>query len=82
MEDKNLSKVNVRVHPDLHTDLNRLVPWGMRRHLIEAVLKLIVDSIRTDGIVMIGAILAGRFSLVRNDQEVVQNLNKSANEQT
>jgi hypothetical protein len=76
MSEHGLTKVNVRVPRDLHDDLNANVPWGLRRHLLEAVIKLVVDAIRSGGPLVIGAILAGRFSLVRNDQENPTNFDR------
>jgi hypothetical protein len=67
LSDDNLAKVNVRVPRDLHDELNVIVPWGLRRHLVEAVLKLVLDAIRSDGPMVIGAILAGKFKLVKVD---------------
>lgn len=60
-----LAKVNVRVSRDLHADLLSAVPWGLRRHLVEAVLRLILDAIKADGQIVTGAILAGEFKLTR-----------------
>lgn len=68
MTEDNLAKVNVRVPRDLHEDLIATVPWGLRRHLVEAVLKLVLDAIRSDGQMIIGAILAGKFKLVKSDE--------------
>lgn len=78
MSEDTLGKVNVRVQKDLHNDLNELVPWGMRRHLIEACIRLVVDAVKRDGLVVIGAILAGRFSLVRTDQDDPPNFGKDS----
>jgi hypothetical protein len=40
-----------------------LIPWGLRRNVIEAVLKLILDAVEKDGIVVAGALLDGKFKL-------------------
>lgn len=66
MTDDHLAKINVRVSRDLHSDLVNNVEWGLRRHLIECVLRLVVDAIKSEGKIMTGAILAGEFKLVRS----------------
>jgi len=63
--EENLAKINVRVPRELHAELLNRVPWGLRRHLVEAVLRLILDAIRQEGPIITGAILAGDFKLVR-----------------
>lgn len=65
MSDDHLAKINVRVSRGLHNDLVDNVEWGLRRHLIECVLRLVVDAIKSEGKIMTGAILAGEFKLVR-----------------
>lgn len=76
MPEDGLVRVNVRVSKILHDDMLTVIPWGLRRYILEAVLKLVLDAVKRDGQVVAGAILDGRFKLVRVETEgSVQNLN-------
>jgi hypothetical protein len=69
-----LIRVNIRISQDMHKQMSTLIPWGLRRNVLETVLQLILDAIKADGMVVAGAILDGRFKLVRSDMDVAQNL--------
>jgi len=71
-----LVRVHIRISRKLHKQM-QIVPWGIRRHVLEVVLKLVLDAIKSDGIIVAGAILDGNFKLVRVDQEPVQILDGS-----
>lgn len=76
MSEDGLVRVNVRVSKEIHDGMLTVVPWGTRRYVLEAVLKLVLDAIKQDGQVVTGAILDGRFKLVRVEQErSVHNMN-------
>lgn len=51
----------------LFEDLNAHVPYGFKRYLLEKLIRLAVDAIKTDGQIMIGALIAGEYKLVRDD---------------
>lgn len=69
MTDQTVVRVHVRISKQLHDDMLLLLPWGLRRVLHETVLRLVLDAIKSDGMVVAGAILDGQFKLVRVDQE-------------
>ena len=76
MAEDGLVRVNVRVSRQLHDQMLTIIPWGLRRYVLEAVLKLVLEAIDKDGQVVAGAILDGRFKLVRVEAtEGVQNMN-------
>lgn len=76
MPEDGLVRVNVRVSKELHDEMLTIIPWGLRRYVLEAVLRLVLDAIKKDGQVVAGAVLDGRFKLVRTEpQESVQNVN-------
>jgi|SRR5918996_2440894 hypothetical protein len=58
-----LTRVNIRVSREVHRKMLTLIPWGLRRNVIEAVLKLVLDAVEKDGIVVAGALLDGKFKL-------------------
>lgn len=64
-----LKRVTVQVEAELFNDLNRVVRHGFRGHLIERLLRMVVDSIERDGDIMLGALIAGEFKLVREERE-------------
>lgn len=57
------TKITIPIPVDLHDKLNRLVPWGMRKHLVNAVLDMVLDAIAKDGDIVMGAIMARTFKL-------------------
>lgn len=76
MSEDGLIRVNVRVSKELHDSMLTVIPWGLRRYVLEAVLRLVLDAVKKDGQVVAGAILDGRFKLVRVEPEgSVQNMN-------
>ena len=70
MPEDGLMRVNVRISKKMHEEMALLIPWGLRRNVHETVLQLVLDAIRSDGMVVAGAILDGRFKLVRSDRDV------------
>ena len=67
-------RTHIRLSINAHKEMQALIPWGLRRNVIEAVLTLVLDAVREDGMVVAGAILDGRFKLVRVETNDVQNL--------
>lgn len=67
MGEDGLVGMKVRVSQEVHAQMARLIPWGMRRNVIETVLQLVLDAVERDGMVVAGAILDGRFKLVRSE---------------
>lgn len=67
--------INVQVPTDLYDEFKERVPWGLRMHLFRALLELILEAIRKDGEIIMGALMSGEFriTLARKD---VQNMNK------
>lgn len=63
-----LVRVNIRISKAMHEDMATLIPWGLRRNVHETVLQLVLDAVRSDGMVVAGAILDGQFKLVRVDR--------------
>lgn len=72
--------INVQISPELLDEAREMIPWGLRGHLFQSILRLIIDAIRQDGQIVTGAILAGEYklSLVRRDSDPIQNLNRTS----
>lgn len=58
-----MKRIVVRVPDDLFDDVARTLPYGVRRHVVEGVLRLVVDTIDEHGEIAIGAMMAGKFRL-------------------
>lgn len=69
MSEVKLKRVTVQVDPELFDELNRVVRHGFRGHLLERLLRMVLDSIERDGDIMLGALIAGEFKLVRDKRE-------------
>lgn len=59
-----LTKITTPIETELYERLHKVVPWGLRRHLVGAVAKLLVEAVERDGPVVIGLILEGEYRLV------------------
>jgi len=49
--------------------VNRSIRFGLRSHLVNAVVDLVLDAIERDGERIVGFILEGRYKLVRNEDD-------------
>jgi len=65
-------RASMRISRETHERLETLIPWGMRRDVLEVVLQLVLDAIEEDGMVVAGAILDGKFKLVRVEVQGIQ----------
>lgn len=59
-----LTKITTSIDTDLYDRMHTVVSWGLRRHLMGAVAKLLVEAIERDGPVVIGLVLEGEYKLV------------------
>lgn len=62
-----MKRVSIPIEDDLFDALTEHVPHGFRRHLINRLLKLAVNAVKNDGQIMLGALIAGEYKLVRHD---------------
>jgi len=49
MSEKN-RKVTIRITEDMHEDIQRFLPWGIRQTLFEHAIKLILNEVHKSGI--------------------------------
>lgn len=61
------SRVTVIMNRDVYERLYASVPRGYRQDILNPVIELVVEAIEEQGKVVIGAILAGKFKLVRDE---------------
>lgn len=57
-------KITVEIPVSLHNELREHIQWGLQRHLVTAVLNLILEAVKSDGNVLMGAILDGDYKIV------------------
>lgn len=60
-------RITLLVDAEMHDRITELIPRGFRKHLISALIELVMDAIERDGEIVIGAIMAREFKLVRAD---------------
>jgi hypothetical protein len=81
---KDFRSINVKVPSDLHDEFVRVIPRGLRLVLMKSILTLVLDAIRSDGEIVLGAIMAGEYklSLSLRHREVVHKMNEGDDGQT
>lgn len=65
----NKKRLSVIIPELLFNDFRDTIDWGLRQYLFAAVLKLIIQAVKQDGMLVVGAILAGEYKLVRAEKE-------------
>lgn len=55
--------INVQIPEDLHDEVKEAIPWGLRGHLFQSILRLILEAIREDGQIVLGAVISGEYRL-------------------
>lgn len=62
-------RLSVIIPETLFEEYKATIDWGLRKFLFAAVLRLIVDAVKQDGMLVVGAILAGEYKLVRAKED-------------
>ena len=62
-------RMTILVGTDRLNRVNKTVRFGLRSHLVNAVVDLVLDAIDRDGERIIGFILDGRYKLVRVEDD-------------
>lgn len=68
MADKDLKRITIQLDPALFEDLRRVVEHGYRRHILAALIRMAVNAIESEGDMMIGALMSGKFKVVRDEE--------------
>lgn len=58
------ARVTLLVSDELHGRLARAIPHGFRKHLLEALLDMVVSAVEKEGQPMIAALITKEFKLV------------------
>lgn len=61
-----LERMTVSISPELKRRVVG-IPWGMRRHVIEALLRGVLDAADEHGEGVFAAVLSGEYTLVPNN---------------
>lgn len=62
-------RLHVMMDDELHKEFTDTIQWGLRQYLIIAVLKLVISAVKQDGMLIVGAILSGKYKLVPDDDK-------------
>ena len=62
-------RMTILVGTDRLDRVNKSIRFGLRSHLVNAVLDLVLDAIDRDGERILGFILEGHYKLVRNEED-------------
>jgi hypothetical protein len=70
-------RIHLDVDRDLHHRAQKVIPWGMRRILLETILARVVAGIEDQGPVLLGAIVGGEYDMVykpkpKDNEEILQ----------
>lgn len=68
MADKELKRITIQLDPELYKDLKRVVEHGYRRHILASLIRMAVNAVETEGEMMIGALMSGKFKVVMHDE--------------
>lgn len=61
-------RLHIIIPETLFEEFRETIQWGLRQHLVAAVLKLIIEAVKVDGMMVVGAILSGEYKLVRSEK--------------
>ena len=62
--DDKTHRLHVNVDTETFQQFKTHIQWGLRNVLIVAVLKIIVAAVKRDGMIVVGAVLSGKYKLV------------------
>lgn len=62
-------RLHIIIPDTLFEEFRETIQWGLRQHLVAAVLKLIIEAVKEDGMMVVGAILSGEYKLVRMEKD-------------
>lgn len=61
--EKKPHKIYLIVDKETYLEFRDTIQWGLRNALIVAVLKIITAAVKKDGMMVVGAVLAGKYKL-------------------
>lgn len=62
-------RLSVLISDKLFDEYRETIDWGLRQYLFSAVLQLIIDAVKQDGMLVVGAILSGEYKLMRAEKD-------------
>lgn len=57
-------RLHVILDEETYLDFKDTIQWGLRNTLIVAILKIIISAVKQDGMMVVGAVLSGKYKLV------------------
>lgn len=64
MEKEKLHRLHVNIDEPTYIEFKDTIQWGLRNTLIVAILKIITKAVQKDGMMVVGAVLSGKYKLV------------------
>lgn len=62
-------RLHVNIDTETYEEFKDTIQWGLRNTLIVAILKLITKAVKQDGMMVVGAVLSGKYKLVIDHDE-------------
>ncbi len=57
-------RLNVEITEEQFLELEKHIPWGMRRTLVSSMLNCLIEGLRVNPQITIGGIITGRLKIV------------------
>lgn len=62
-------RLSINISDELFEEFRITIQWGLRQYLFAAILRLIIDAVKQDGMMVVGAILSGEYKLIRAEKD-------------
>lgn len=64
-DDEKCRRLTISITPEVHDVMRRCIPRGLRQHLLEVVLEMVLQLVETgiDPYLVTGALKSGKYSL-------------------
>lgn len=67
--DKKLHRLYMSIPEDVYYDFKDTIQWGLRNAMIVEILKILTKAVQKDGMMIVGAVLSGKYKLVVDKNE-------------
>lgn len=60
-------RLHIILEEDLFNEWNETIQWGLRQHIVIAVMKMLIAAVQKEGPMFLGAVMSGKYKLVFDD---------------
>jgi len=64
----NQRRLNVEITEEQFLDLEKYIPWGMRKLLVSSMLDCLIEGLKVSPQITIGAIARGKLKMVAKEE--------------